>query len=196
MATKTKSIKGTKTEKNLLTAYLAESAAYSRYTFYAKQAEKEEYFPVAEVFNQTAENELHHGKVFFKLLEGGMVEVPINTDSGVIGTTVENLVLAMGEEEREGVDFYISSAKTAQEEGFDEIADHFRSIAEVEQRHHDRFAKYKEYIENGTLWKRDKKVTWRCLVCGYEEEGTEPPKVCPGCDHPYQHYICVEDLAL
>lgn len=192
----TKSIKGTKTESLLLSAYLAESAAYSRYTYYAQQATKEKYFPVAEVFNETAANELRHGKVFFKMLQGGMVEVLVNTDAGVIGTTVENLAYAIAEEEREGVEFYTNAAKVATDEGFKEIASHFLAIAEVERHHHDRFMKYKEYIENGTLWKRDKKVTWRCLVCGYESEGTEPPKTCPGCDHPYQHYICVQDLEM
>ena len=192
----TKSIKGTKTEANLVTAYLAESSAYSRYTYYAQQATKEGYFPVAAIFNDTAANELHHGKVFFKFLQGGKVEVPMNADAGVIGTTVENLQTAMAEEKAEGYEFYTEAAKVAKDEGFDNIASHFAAIASVERHHHDRFGKYIEYIQTGTLWKRDKSVTWECLVCGYRMEGTEPPKACPGCDHPYQHYICVEDLEM
>lgn len=188
-----KSIKGTRTEKNLLASYIAESAAYSRYTYYAQQATKESYYPVAEIFNDTAANELHHGKVFFKLLEGGMVEVPINTDSGVIGDTVSNLKTAIAEEEREGVDSYTAAAKVADEEGFPEIAGHFRAIAAVEAHHRDRFEKYMKMIEDGTLWKRSEPVTWQCLVCGYQYVGTEPPTKCPACDHPYQHYIAIGD---
>lgn len=192
----TKSIKGTRTEKNLMAAFFAESTAYTRYTYYARQAEKENYFPVADVFTETAANEFIHSKVFFKMLEGGTVEVPMSSDAGMIGTTVENLTLAIEEELREGVDFYVQAAEVAEEEGFDEIASHFRAIGTVEQHHHDRFQKYKEYIETGTLWKRAEPVTWQCQVCGYRFVGTEPPKVCPGCDHPYQHYVCVDDLTL
>lgn len=188
-----KDIKGTRTEKNLVQAYLAESSAYSRYTYYAKQANKEGYFPVERIFNETAENELHHGKVFFKFLEGGKVNVPMDVDSGVIGTTVSNLATAIGEEETEGVEMYTSAAAVADDEGFPEIASHFRAIATVEKHHKERFEYYKHLIDTGTLWKRDKPVTWQCLVCGYEMVGTEPPRVCPGCDHPYQHFIAIGD---
>ncbi len=189
----TKSIKGTKTEKNLVTAYLAESTAYSRYTFYAKQADKEMYYPVERIFQLTADNELHHAKVFFKFLEGGKVAVPMDVDSGVIGDTKSNLATAISEEETEGVDMYTNAAKVADEEGFPEIASHFRAIATVEAHHRDRFERYLKMIEDGTLWKREKPVTWECLVCGYQEVGTEPPTCCPGCDHPYQHYIALGD---
>lgn len=190
---KSKSIKGTRTEKNIVTAYLAESSAYTRYIFYAKQANKEGYFPVERIFNITAENELHHGKVFFKMLEGGSVEVPVSADAGVIADTVSNLATAMAEERNEGVDLYTASAKVADEEGFPEIAEHFRAIASVEKHHMERFARYMKMIQDGTLWKREKPVTWECLVCGYHFNGTEPPKVCPACDHPYQHYIALGD---
>lgn len=194
---KTKSIIGTETEKNLVTAYLAESAAYTRYTFYAKQATKEEYFPVAEVFTETAENELHHAKVYFKFLEGGRVlSVEASTNCGVIADTAANLKTAMDEELSEGVDFYINAAKTARKEGFDEIAEHFAAIATIEKKHYERFGRYLKHIEDGTLWKRKTPVTWRCLVCGYTFKGTEPPKTCPACDHPYQHYIALEDLTI
>ncbi len=190
---KAKSIKGTRTEKNLAAAYLSESTAYSRYVFYAKQANKEMFYPVEQIFQTTADNELHHAKVFFKYLEGGKVEVPMDIDAGVIGDTKSNLATAISEEESEGVEQYTEAAKVAEEEGFDEIASHFRSIAEVESHHRDRFERYLKMIEDGSLWKREKPVTWECLVCGYQFEGTEPPKVCPGCDHPYQHYVAIGD---
>lgn len=189
----TKSIKGTRTEKNLVISYLTESSAYTRYTYYAKQANKEQYFPVERIFTITAENELHHSKVFFKMLQGGNVEVPMGADAGVIGDTVSNLSTAIEEELAEGVEFYTQAAAVAEEEGFAEIASHFKAIASVENHHKERFTRYKKMIEDGTLWKRDKPVTWECLVCGYHFVGIEPPKVCPGCDHPYQHYIALGD---
>lgn len=185
----TKSICGTKTEQNLVASYMAESAAYSRYTFYASQATKEGYYPIAKVFEDTAANELRHGKVFFKFLEGGQVAVDLTVDAGVIGTTVENLATAASEEQREGVEAYIKAAKEADEEGFPEIAAHFRAIAEVEARHEKRFRKFIDQINNGTVWKRDEPIEWQCMVCGYTYYGTEPPKSCPACDHPYQHYM-------
>ena len=185
MATSTKkSIKGTKTEKNLVAAYMSESAAYSRYTYYSQQATKENYFPIAKVFDETAANELHHGKVFFKFLEGGQVPVTLGVDAGVIGDTASNLQTAINEEMSEGVEQYTNAAKVADEEGFPEIAEHFREIAEVEN--------HLEQVKNGTVWKRDKPIKWQCLVCGYIYEGTEPPKVCPACDHPYQHYMALD----
>lgn len=188
-----KSIKGTQTEKNLVTAYLSESSAYTRYIFYAKKANKEGFIPVERIFNDTAENELHHGKVFFKFLEGGQVTVPITADSGVTADTLSNLKCAAEEERTEGVDQYTNAAKVADEEGFPEIAEHFRAIATVEAHHRDRFLKYAKMIEDGTLWKRDEPVIWECTVCGYHFFGTEPPKSCPACDHPYQHYIAIGD---
>ena len=189
MSTK-KSIKGTQTEKNLVIAYLAESSAYTRYNFYAQKADKEQYFPIGQIFRETAENEMHHGKVFFKFLEGGSVEVPMAADAGVIGTTAENLEIAAKEEINEGVKLYTASAE---KEGFPEIADHFRAIAEIENRHHRRFMRYLKQVKEGTVWKREKPVTWQCLVCGYQYKGTEPPKVCPACDHPYQHYMAIDE---
>lgn len=188
----TKDIRGTRTEANVLSAYIAESAAYSRYIFYAKQAKKENYFPIEQIFNETAENELHHAKVYFKFLQGGSVTVPITADSGVIGTTEENLKTAANEEKTEGVEQYLAYAKIAKEEGFDEIAEHFTAIAEVERRHQARFEYYLKQVQDGTVWKRDKPIKWQCLVCGYVYEGTTPPDVCPACDHPYQHYIALD----
>lgn len=192
MAKSKKSIKGTETEKNLVIAYLAESSAYTRYNFYAQQADKEEYFPIGKVFRDTADNEMRHAKVFFKHLEGGSVAVPMEADAGVIGDTASNLATAAGEELTEGVDMYTNAAKVADKEGFPEIASHFRHIAEIEQRHHDRFIHYLEQVKAGTVWKRDKPIKWECLVCGYVFEGKEPPKECPACDHPYQHYMALD----
>lgn len=192
MATK-KSIKGTKTEKNLVAAYAAESMAYTRYTFYASQADKELYFPVGVIFRETAANEMHHAKVFFKFLEGGKVEVPCNVDAGVIGDTASNLTTAMSEEKFEGVKMYTDAAKVADEEGFPEIADHFRAIATVEEHHLKRFGRYLKQVEDGTVWKRPHAIKWKCLVCGYEYVGTEPPVKCPACDHPYQHYMAMDE---
>lgn len=188
MSTK-KSIRGTKTEANLVISYLAESSAYTRYQFYAQQADKENYFPIGEIFRQTAANEMHHAKVYFKFLEGGSITVPVAADAGVIGTTAENLQTAANEERSEGVDLYTGFAKIADEEGFPEIAEHFRAIATVEQRHKNRFMYYLQQVKDGTVWKREKPIKWQCLVCGYVYEGTTPPEVCPACDHPYQHYI-------
>ncbi len=185
----TKSIKGTQTEKNLVVSYLAESSAYTRYMFYAQQADKENYFPIGQIFRMTADNELRHSKVYFKMLEGGSITVPVAADAGVIGTTAQNLLTAANEEKVEGVDLYTGFAKTAEEEGFADIAEHFRAIATIEARHHERFMHYLKQVNDGTVWKRDTPIRWQCLVCGYVYEGTEPPKICPACDHPYQHYI-------
>ena len=189
MANKKKSIKGTQTERNLVIAYLAESSAYTRYMFYAAQADKENYFPIGQFFRETADNEMRHGKVFFKFLEGGSVKVDLSVDAGVIGDTASNLETAAHEEEVEGVELYMASAKVADEEGFPEIAEHFREIAEIEDHHRRRFEHYLKQVKDGTVWKRDKSIKWQCLVCGYVYEGTEPPKVCPACDHPREHYM-------
>ncbi len=189
MTTTTKSIKGTKTEKNLAASYMAESAAYTRYTFYAQQAEKESYFPIQRVFNETAANELHHAKVYFKYLEGGSLPVTLDVDAGVIGTTEQNLETAAHEEEVEGYDMYKEFARVAREEGFDDIAEHFDAIATIEEQHRRRFLHYLKQVKDGTVWKRDHEITWKCLVCGYEFKGTEPPVTCPACNHPREHYM-------
>lgn len=187
-----KSIKGTQTEKLLVASYIAESTAYTRYMFYAQAAQKEQYFPIQKIFEETADNEMHHAKVFFKMLEGGQVEVSGKYDAGVIGSTLENLKIAAEEEKSEGYEFYADAAKVAESEGFDEIASHFRSIATVEMHHRRRFERYIHHIETGTVWKREHPIKWECLVCGYIHEGTTPPEVCPGCDHPYQHYMALD----
>lgn len=187
-----KSIKGTRTEQYLMSAYLSEAQAYARYTYYAQQADKEMYYPIGEVFRDTAANELHHGKVFLKFLEGGQATVTMTADAGIIGTTAENLAIALREEQVDGEDYYIEAAKVATEEGFPEIAGHFTAIASVEKHHKERFEKYLKQVQDGTVWKRETPITWHCLVCGYEFVGTEPPMTCPGCSHPYQHYMAMD----
>lgn len=189
-----KSIKGTKTEENIVNSYLAECQAYARYTFYASVADKELYFPIGELFRDTASNELRHAKVFLKMLENTEFETKTGVDAGFLGNTVKNLQTAIKEESVDGYEFYHAAAATARKEGFDDIAVHFDSIATIEKRHHDHFCAMLDRVNNGTLWKREKPVKWRCLVCGYTEVGTEPPIKCPACDHPYQHYIAEEDF--
>lgn len=195
MSTIAKDIRGTKTERCLVAAYVSESTAYSRYTYYAQQADKENYYPIGQIFRETADNELHHAKVFFKMLQGGSVNVDLDVDSGIIGDTATNLAIASEEERVEGVEQYTAAAKIADEEGFPEVAEHFRAIAKVEETHRRRFNAYLKQVKEGTVWKREKPIKWKCLVCGYIYEGTTPPDKCPACDHPYQHYMAL-DIAL
>ena len=191
----TKSLKGTKTEQNLANAFVSETTAYARYTYFAQSATKEQYFYFANIFNETADNELHHAKVFLKFLtEGAVMTSPIGVDPGILTPTEDNLKVAAAEEEKEGVEQYLASAKVADEEGFPEIAARFRAIATVENRHKERFDAMRKQIEDGTVWKRDKPIKWQCLVCGYIFEGTEPPKKCPACAHPYQHFMPAEEF--
>lgn len=174
-----KSIKGTKTEQNIVNSYMAETQAYARYTYYAQQADKEQYFPVGVVFRETADNELHHAKVFLKMLEGDEVKCTGSVDAGYLGQTAENLAVAIKEEMVDGYEFYRDAAKVAKEEGFDEIASHFAAIAKVEKSHHDRFQYCLELINSGTMWKREEPIEWLCLVCGYVHKGKTPPEKCP-----------------
>ena len=189
MADDTISIKGTRTEKNLANAYVAESTAYTRYVFFAKSAKKEEFYHFANIFQETADNELHHAKIFLKYLtEGAVMCDPISIDPGILKPTVECCKIAAQEEENEGVKQYIASAEVAEEEGFTDIADHFRAIASIENHHKERFDLMRWQIENDKVWKRDEPIKWQCLVCGYIFEGIEPPLKCPACNHPYQHF--------
>ena len=183
MAKAKKSIKGTKTEANLVKAYISESAAYTRYTYYAKQADKEEYYPIGQVFRETAENEIHHGKVFFKLLEGGKVNVTIDPDAGVIGNTAENLATAAAEEEAEGIEQYIAAAKVADEEGFTDIAKKFRAVAAIERHHEERYRRLLANIEEGIVFSREGDTVWICRNCGHIVIGKKAPELCPVCLH-------------
>lgn len=190
----TKSLKGTKTEQLLANSYMAESAAVTRYTYFSQAAQKEQYFQYANIFAETAANELHHAKIFLKYLtEGAVVTAPLSVDPGIIGSTADNLKVAAEEEQKEGVDAYVNAAKVAKEEGFDEISARFAAIATIESHHEARFNKMRERIENGTVWRRDTPIKWQCQVCGYIYEGTTPPEKCPACFHPYQHFMPMED---
>lgn len=188
----TKNLKGTQTEKNIVGSYLNETQSYARYTYYAQQADKEKYFPVGVIFRETADNELRHAKVFLKMLGGGKVIGTVSVDALPPTTTAENLEISIEEEAIGGVKDYHAYAAVAEQEGFPEIASHFLAIAEAEQHHLDRFKLLLEQVKNGTVWKRDKPIRWRCLVCGYIHEGTTPPEKCPACDHPYQHYMALD----
>lgn len=184
-----KSLKGTRTEKALANAYVAESTAYTRYIYFAKSAKKEMYYDFANIFLETADNELHHGKIFLKYLtEGAVMTDPISIDPGILKPTVECLKIAAEEEENEGVKEYTQAAAIAEEEGFSDIADHFRAIATIENRHKERFDLMRKQIETDTVWKSDTPIKWQCLVCGYIFEGVQPPEKCPACNHPYQHF--------
>lgn len=191
-AAQARSIKDTRTEQNLVNSYMNESQSYARYMFYAQQAQKENYFPIQKVFEETAANELHHAKVFMKLLEQGQVECTSIVDADKIADTATNLQIAINEERVEGVKAYIEAALIAREEGFPEIADHFEAIAKIEAHHQQRFQTHLDQVKAGTIWKRDHDITWECLVCGYHFVGKEPPKQCPACDHPYQHYMALD----
>jgi len=183
-----KSIKGTRTEKNLLTAFAGESQARNRYTFFASAARKEGYEQIANIFIETADNEKEHAKVFFNYLEGGDVEITAAYPAGVIGNTLENLKAAADGEKMEWSQIYAEFEKTAREEGFTDIATSFKEIAEVEEVHEGRYRKLAANVANGEVFKKNTPVKWRCTNCGYVHEGTEAPKVCPACKHPQAYY--------
>lgn len=182
------SVKGTKTEKNLLTAFCGESQARNRYTYFSKQAKKEGYEQISGIFTETADQEKEHAKRLFKFLEGGEVEIVAAFPAGVIGTTEENLEEAAHGENYETTEMYPEFAKVAEEEGFTEIAAVFRKIAVAEARHRDRYIALRKNIQTGQVFKRDQKVRWVCRNCGYVHEGTEAIKVCPACAHPQAHF--------
>lgn len=182
------SLKGTQTEKNILTAFAGESQARNRYTFFASKAKKEGYVQISDIFTETADQEKEHAKRLFKLLEGGEVEVTASFPAGVIGTTVENLAEAAGGENHEHTIMYPGFAKIARQEGFNDIADIFMAIAVAEKQHEKRYVELKANIESGRVFKRDDKQTWRCRNCGYLHQGKGAPEVCPACDHARDHF--------
>jgi len=182
------SVKGTQTEKNLLTAFSGESQARNRYTYFAGQAKKEGYEQIAAIFSETADQEKEHAKRLFKFLEGGEVEIVGSFPAGVIGTTEENLQEAAHGENYETTEMYPGFAKVAEQEGFTEIAAVFRKIAVAEARHRDRYLALRKNIQTGQVFKREKPQRWICRNCGYVHEGTEAPKSCPACAHPQAHF--------
>jgi len=181
-------LKGSKTERNILTAFAGESQARNRYTYFASQARKDGYVQISDIFAETADQEREHAKRLFKLLEGGEVEIQASFPAGEIGTTAENLKAAAGGEKYEWTEMYPGFAETAREEGFDSIADIFEAIAVAEKQHEKRYLDLMANVEAGTVFKKDKKVVWRCRNCGYLHEGTEAPEVCPACAHPQAHF--------
>jgi rubrerythrin len=187
------SLKGTKTEKNLLAAFAGESQARNRYTYFASQAKKEGYEQIAAFFLETADNEKEHAKKFFKFLEGGDVEITAMYPAGVIGTTKDNLKAAADGENHEYTKIYPEFAAIAKEEGFPEVATAFRSIAVVEKQHEARYRKLMKNIEEGTVFKKEKVVRWKCRNCGYIHEGKTPPAKCPACDHPESYFEVSEE---
>lgn len=184
----TKSIKGTKTEQNLLKAFAGESQARTRYTFFASVAKKEGYEQVAAVFLETAEQEKEHAKRFFKFLEGGMLEITASFPAGIIGTTPQNLLAAAEGELEEWDVLYAEFEKVAREEGFPQIATAFKMIATVEAEHERRYRKLLANIVDGNVFKKEEPIKWQCRNCGYVHEGNSAPQTCPACIHPQAYF--------
>ena len=176
------------TEKNLLKSFAGESQARNRYTYFAGVAKKAGYEQIAAIFLETADNEKEHAKRFFKYLEGGDVEIKASYPAGIIGNTAQNLEEAAVGENLEWTKLYKEAEKTAREEGFEEIADQFKEIAEVEEEHEKRYRKLLKNIKENKVFKKDKAVKWHCRNCGYVHEGNEAPNECPACKHPQGYY--------
>jgi len=181
--------KGSKTEANLLKAFAGESQARNRYTFYAKQAQKEGFEQIGDVFLQTAEHERQHAKRYFKHLEGGVVEITASYPAGTFeGTTAEHLAAAAAGEHEEWVDLYPAFAEVAESEGFKDVATSFRMVAKAEAMHEERYLRLRANIEEGKVFEKADKVRWMCRKCGYIHEGPKAPKVCPTCTHPQSYF--------
>ena len=188
-----KSLKGTRTEQNLLKAFAGESQARMRYDYFAKQAKKEGLEQIAAIFEETSLNEKEHAKRFFKFLEGGVVEITAAYPAGIIGTTMENLKAAAAGENEEWTELYPMFADIAEEEGFKAVAVAFRKIAEVEKAHEARYLKLYSNLDDGKVFERDGVIVWKCRNCGFLHEGTKAPKICPACLHP-QSYFEIKEI--
>jgi len=186
-------LKGSETEKNLLKAFAGESQARNRYTYFASVARKAGYEQISAIFLETADNEKEHAKIFFQYLDGGDVEIIASYPAGKISSTAENLLTAANGEKMEYSKLYPEFEKTARKEGFKEIADSFKQIAEVEEQHEKRYRKLLENVKNRRVFKRDKVVKWKCRNCGYVHEGKEAPEECPACKHPRAFYELLEE---
>jgi rubrerythrin len=189
----TKSIKGTKTEQNLLKAFAGESQAKNRYTFYAKQAKKEGFEQIAAFFEETALNEESHAKIFFRFLEGGPVEITATYPAGAIGTTAENLKAAADGEKEEWSELYPGFGKTAQEEGFPKVATAFKLISAIEAHHEKRYRKLLNNLEKNRVFEKDEKTYWVCRKCGYIHYGVKALNNCPVCDHPMAYFEVLQE---
>jgi len=181
-------LKGTKTEKNLLASFAGESQARNRYTYFASVAKKAGFEQIAAIFLETADNEKEHAKRFFKLLEGEELKITASYPAGVIGDTAANLEAAATGENLEWRKLYKEAEEVAREEGFEEIAKQFKEIAEVEEQHEKRYRKLLKNVKEGKVFKKDTAVKWKCRNCGYVHEGKEAPKECPACAHPQGFY--------
>ena len=183
-----KSLKGSQTEINLLTAFAGESQARNRYTYFASKAKKEGLVQISIIFEETSNQEKEHAERFFKFLEGGDVEIKAAYPAGKIGTTLENLNAAAAGEKHEWTSMYPDFAKTAREEGFDIIANAFEAISIAEKQHEKRYRDLANNLKKGNVFKREGKVVWRCLNCGYLHESEEAPDVCPACLHKQAYF--------
>lgn len=182
------SIKGTKTEKNLLKAFAGESQARNRYHYAASVARKAGFVQIANIFMETAENELEHAKRFFKFLEGGASEITATYPAGFIGDTAQNLEAAAAGEKEEWTELYPIFAKQAQEEGFTDVSNVFNMIAKVEREHEARYRKLLERVNRSEVFVREDKTYWKCNNCGYVHEGSQAPEQCPACLHPRDYF--------
>jgi rubrerythrin len=181
-------LKGTQTEKNILTAFAGESQARNRYTYFASQAKKDGYVQIQAIFEETANQEKEHAKRLFKFLEGGDAEITASYPTGVIGSTLDNLLAAAAGENEEHVHMYPDFAKTARDEGFNEIAAVMECIAVAEKQHEKRYLALAENIKAGRVFKREEKTVWQCRNCGYVHDGDQAPELCPACAHPQAHF--------
>ncbi len=183
-----KSIKGTKTEKNLLKAFAGESQARNRYTYFASAARKEGYEQIANILLETAENEKEHAKLFFKHLEGGDTEITATYPAGIISNTRANLEAAAAGEKLEWTSLYVDFGAIAGDEGFPDVALTFSEVLKVEKFHESRYRRLIDNISKGEVFRKKASVKWHCINCGYVLEGTEPPRECPSCKHPQAFY--------
>ncbi len=181
-------LKGSKTERNLLTAFAGESQARNRYTYFASEARKENYMQIADIFEETANQEKEHAKRFFKFLKGGDMEIQAGFPAGVIGSTAQNLSAAAAGEHYEWTEMYPSFSKIAKDEGFEEIAKVFSAISIAEKQHEKRYVGLLANVETGKVFKKEKPVVWRCRNCGYLHQGKEAPSLCPACNHPQAYF--------
>ncbi len=182
------SLKRTRTEKNLLTAFAGESQARNRYTYFASAAKKEGFVQISDIFTETANQEKEHAKRFFKFLEGGDLEITAAFPAGVVGTTLENLKAAAAGEKFEWSTMYPDFAATARQEGFNAVALVFEMISVAEKQHEKRYAKLAANIEKGAVFKKESSTKWRCRNCGYVHEGKEAIEMCPACAHPQAYF--------
>ncbi len=188
------SLKGSKTEKNIMTAFAGESQARNRYTFFASKAKKEGFEAIARIFEETANQEKEHASCLFNMLEGGELEITAAFPAGKVGTTLENLQSAAFGEHFENTEMYPEFAQIAVEEGFDGIAETLRHIGMAERYHEARYRALIDALENDTLFKQDKTIMWRCTNCGNWHIGNEAPEICPACLHPKGNFIAESAL--